>query len=72
MLGDQAGQRCLSATRRPPEDDGGKFILFNRLAERPARPHDVILSDEIIEPAGPHSFCQRNLSDASRQFGRRK
>ena len=37
-------------------------VVFNHLAKRAARPHDFLLTDELVEGGGTHAISQRSIT----------
>ena len=59
--GDHLGERGLARARRPPEDGGRQAVGLDQHPQRPARPHQLVLSDDVVEPQRPQPGCQGGL-----------
>ena len=54
--GEQSGQRGLAGAGRAPEDHRVERPVLEREPQRAARPQQLILTDQVVERAGPHPF----------------
>ena len=60
-VGDDARQGRLAGARRPVEDHRAELVGLDRAAQQPARPHDVLLADELVQGARAHPGGERRL-----------
>ena len=60
-VGDDARQRGLAGAGRPVEDHRAELVGLDRAAQQPARPHDVLLADELVQRARAHPGGKRRL-----------
>jgi hypothetical protein len=60
-VGDHVGQGRLAHAGRPPQDDRTEPVGFDRTAQQPPAPHDLVLPDEFIQRARPHPDGQRRV-----------
>src|SRR5262249_2337228 len=56
---DDARQRRLAGSRRPPENDRTQAVLLDGHAERTAGAEQRVLADDVVERAGPPAFGER-------------
>ena len=56
---DQARQRRLAGAGRAPQNDRLQLIAIDGEPERPSRPDQRVLADELVERARPHALGQR-------------
>ena len=59
-MGDDARQRRLAHARRAPEDERGDVARVEKLAEDAVGPHQMLLTDILVDRAGAQTFCQRS------------
>ena len=59
MIGDNAGKRCFSASRRSVKDNRRKLIGCDRASQKPALADNVILPDVFVERTRSHTCGQR-------------
>ena len=57
-VGDDAGQRSLSHSRRSPQDEARDVSRVYHPAQHSPRSHQVLLPDVIVQCRGTHPFCQ--------------
>ena len=58
LAGDDARERGLAASRRPPQDHREDAVLLGRHADDRPLAHEVRLPDELGQAARPHAFGQ--------------
>src|SRR5262249_48213967 len=68
---DQAGERGFADAGRTPKNDRAELVAFDLLAQRLARPEDVLLPDEAVEGLRPHALGQGTPLVARSVFGGR-
>ena len=56
---DDLRERRLARAGRAPKDHRGNLIALDRAPQRTARPHDLFLTDELVERARPHARRER-------------
>src|SRR6185295_15489851 len=59
---DKMRQCRLPRARRPPKDDGGKLICFDRPSQRPIRRSNILLPDEVPKLSRPQTLGQWSLN----------
>ena len=57
--GDHPRQRRLAGARRAPQDDRSQPVVLDRLAQRPSRPEQRLLADDLVEGARTHPLGER-------------
>ena len=60
-VGDDPRQRGLARARRPVEDHRAELVGLDGAAQQPARPHDVLLADELVQRARAHPRGERRF-----------
>jgi len=62
-VGDDHRQRGLACARRPPQDDRREQpVGLDGAPQQFALPQDVLLPDELLQPARAHARRQRRLA----------
>ena len=59
VVRDEAGERRLAGTRRPPENDAADVASPDRVAQRLPRTKNAVLPDEFLQRSRPHPRSQR-------------
>ena len=59
--GDDARQGGLAGSGRSPQDDRSERVRLDLAPKGLARAQESLLSDELVERAGPHALGQRSL-----------
>ena len=58
-IGDDAGERRLARAGRAPEDQRLQRVVLDRQAQRRVRPHQRLLSDDVVQRPWAHALGQR-------------
>ena len=57
-VGDDAGKRRFSRSRRAVENDGAEFIRLDRTVQQLSRADDVLLSNHLVQRCRAHPRCK--------------
>ena len=60
-VGDDAGKRRFSRSRRAVENDGAEFIRLDRTVQQLSRADDVLLSNHLVQRCRAHARCEGGL-----------
>src|SRR6185369_4611205 len=74
LFGDDPSESRLAGSGRTPKHERLQTILFDHLAERAPRPHDLLLADKFAEVPRSHAIRKRSVrrlifTRQNRRFG---